>query len=220
MKVGTDGVLLGAWVNTEGAGRILDAGTGSGLIAIMMAQRSGAFIDAVETDPASCSQARENVAACPWKERILVHQDSFQTFAGKTANRYDLIVSNPPFFHNSLKPPVKYRAIARHDEKLSYESLLFYTAAILSEEGRLAVILPASEIARFTNLACLHDLHASRQTLVRPDPEKEYSRCLAEFTIHGASSFEKNGISIRNAASAGYSNEYIDITRQFYLSIA
>ena len=138
MKVGTDGVLLGAWVNVENAQRILDVGTGTGLIALMCAQRSESVIDAVEVDRAASEQAAVNCSASPWKDRITVVHDSFQHFAESTAYRYDLIVSNPPFFKNSLKPKGLARSLARHDDRLSYESLLYYTVKILEPGGTLA----------------------------------------------------------------------------------
>jgi tRNA1Val (adenine37-N6)-methyltransferase len=218
MKVGTDGVLLGAWVNVEGAGSILDVGTGTGLLAIMMAQRSsGAFIDAVEIDENACGQARENVSACPWKDRIMVHHDSFQHFARQTGSRYHVIVSNPPWYRNSLKPPSLSRSMARHDERLGYEELLDGSDNLLSGEGRLGIILPAREITRLTELAYLHDLHLLRKTLVRPAPDKDHSRCLAEFGRLHPFSVEERELVIKQGNK--YSDEYIELTKEYYLSI-
>ncbi len=217
MKVGTDGVLLGAWVNVEGAGRILDAGTGTGLIAIMIAQRSGAFIDAVEIDHNACVQAGENVAASPWHDRIRICHDSFQHFARHTENRYDQIVSNPPWFRNSLKPPVLSRSMARHDDRLGFEALLHGSASLLSDEGRLAVIIPAKEIAGFAESAYFIDLHLQRQRLVSPYPGKAYSRCLAEFGRIRKSAVEKSEMNIRKGVE-GFSDEYVALTREFFPS--
>jgi tRNA1Val (adenine37-N6)-methyltransferase len=217
MKVGTDGVLLGAWINVEGAGSILDVGTGTGLLAIMLAQRSGAFIDAVEIDENACGQARDNVAACPWKDRIRIHHDSFQHFARQTESRYQVIVSNPPWYRNSLKPPALSRSVARHDERLGYEELLYCSYNLLSAEGRLGIIIPAAEIARFTELAYLQGLHLLRQTLVRPAPDKNHSRGLAEFGRLRPSSIEKNELAIKQGKK--YSDEYIKLSKEYYLPI-
>jgi len=217
MKVGTDGVLLGAWVNVEGARSLLDAGTGSGLLALMVAQRSTALIDAVEIDENACGQARENVAICPWKDRIMIHHDTFQHFARKTDNRYDLIVSNPPWYRNSLKPPSLSRSMARHDERLGYEELLYGSDNLLSDEGRLGIILPAREIAGFTELAYFHNLHLQRKTMVKPAPDKDHSRCLAEFGRLRPFSVEKRELIIKQGKK--YSDEYLELTREYYLMI-
>jgi len=217
MKVGTDGVLLGAWVDLTGADNMLDAGTGTGLISLMCAQRApNIVIDAVEIDSEACDQAQENVNASPWTERIHVHHDTFQHFGANATTHYDLIVSNPPFFRHSLKPPLLSRATARHDDRLSPESLLYYTDSLLTSNGRLAVILPASDFELFVSLAGLYHLHILRQTYIRPRHDKNQSRCLAEFSrqqqphvdVHEIIIMEKD-----NRCSA----EYISLTKDFYL---
>jgi tRNA1Val (adenine37-N6)-methyltransferase len=219
MKVGTDGVLLGAWVSVQNANSILDVGTGTGLIAIMCAQRSKASIDAVEIDNNAYGQAVENVYACPWKERIKIHHDSFQHFATKTASRYNMVVSNPPYFRHSLKPPAKSRSLARHDDNLNFESILFYTAQILAPEGRLAIIIPAKEIDHFTELAYFHDLHPQRQTLVRPHMGKDYSRCLAEYSRNKSQLCITNELIIKQENTVEYTNDFKTIVREFYLKV-
>jgi tRNA1Val (adenine37-N6)-methyltransferase len=218
MKVGTDGVLLGAWVNVQSAERILDVGTGSGLIAIMLAQRSDAVIDAVEIDERAYSQAFENIAACPWSVRINIHQDSFQHFAGITEVYYDVVVSNPPYFRNSLKSSLISRSLARHDQKLSHESLLFYSSQILAPEGRLALIIPADDITHLMELAYFHKLYPSQLLMIRPDPDKNYSRCLAEFTHNRDQDCIENELIIKQKDSVGYTENYKSLTRDFYLN--
>ncbi len=109
MKVGTDGVLLGSWTDVENASRILDVGTGTGLIAIMLAQRSTALIDGVEIEKNACLQARKNATGSPWHKRINLYHDSIQHFSETRSSGYDMIVSNPPYFQNSLKPAVRQR---------------------------------------------------------------------------------------------------------------
>jgi tRNA1Val (adenine37-N6)-methyltransferase len=218
MKVGTDGVLLGAWVNVSHAASILDVGTGSGLIAIMVAQRSAtAVVDAVEIDEMASQQARENVAACPWKNRITIIHDSFQHYAANTSARYDLVACNPPFFHNALKPPVSSRSVARHDTSLSYESLLYYTTKILANEGKLAVIIPAFELIRLTEQAYLQDLFVSKILRIKPLPEKSDTRCLVELIRDRYAQCEDCSLTIRNKDLITYTAEYKSLTRDFYL---
>ncbi len=219
MKVGTDGVLLGAWVNVPGAGRILDAGTGTGLIAIMVAQRSGAVIDAVEIDDKAFTQAVENVAACPWKERIRIHHDSFQHFTSISPIRYDIVVSNPPYFRNSLRPPMKSRSLARHDENLDYRSLLLCTSQLLTPEGRLAIIAPAHEIDHISETAYFHNLFPSQLLKVRPAADKNYSRCLAEFTRNRNKTCIIHDLTIKQDDTEQYTEDYIALTKEYYLKI-
>jgi tRNA1Val (adenine37-N6)-methyltransferase len=219
MKVGTDGVLLGAWADLQSAGRILDAGTGSGLVAIMMAQRSEGMIDAVEVDEQAFMQAKENIAACPWKDRINAFHDSFQHFAATTLLRYDLVISNPPFFRNSLRPGAISRSLARHDDKLSYESLLFYTAQILGAEGRLIIIVPASETEHLTELAYFQDLHPIRKTLIRPHPGKDLSRCLMAFSKDPRLSCSTSELIIKQENNGKYTEEFRALAGKYYLKI-
>ncbi len=218
MKVGTDGVLLGAWAEVSRAAGILDVGTGSGLLAIMMAQRcASAAIDAVEIDEMASLQATENVAACPWKDRIDVIHDSFQHFAAATSRRYDLVTCNPPYFRSALRSPVASRSIARHDTHLSYESLLFYTVKILANEGRLAVIIPAFELIRFTEQAFLQGLFVSKILRIKPLPEKPDTRCLVELSRNRHAQCAESILIIRNNDLITYTDEYKSLTRDFYL---
>ena len=217
MKVGTDAVLLGAWVDLKGAGRILDVGTGTGLIAIMMAQRSGALIDAVEIDRQACLQARENVAACPWNQRITIFHDTFQHFAENATASYDVIISNPPYFRDSLKPPSRSRSLARHDDRLSLESLLFYTSRLLNPRGRLAVITPAANLDNLMAVAAFNNLYPVKQVTVFPIPGKQASRSLVTFTSGWNLPCETSSLVIRNAHSHDYTDDYKDLTKAFYL---
>jgi tRNA1Val (adenine37-N6)-methyltransferase len=217
MKVGTDGVLLGAWVDLPVRGRILDIGTGTGLIALMCAQRCEAFIDAIEIDKNAAEQAIENSQLSPWQDRISIVNISLQHYALENKNEYDLIISNPPFFQNSLKPPGISRSIARHNETLSFDSLLFYSSKILNPLGKLAIIIPFGEIQLFCELAYFHGLFMIRQTLVKPHKQKNYSRCLAEFSTHRDSACKKNELVIKD--TEGYTDAYRKLTEAFYLKL-
>lgn len=160
MKVGTDGVLLGAWVQPLQARRILDVGTGSGLIALILAQRSIAEIVGVEFDASASAQAAENARNSPWSNRIrMVHAD----FKSYQDGWFDLIVSNPPFFQNALQAPAAERNQARHDVTLSYAELIAKAASMLSAEGRLAVVLPYDAAREFEDLCWVSGLYPKRR---------------------------------------------------------
>lgn len=217
MKVGTDGVLLGAWANLNNALKILDVGTGTGLIAIMIAQRSDAMIDAVEIDENACNQAKENVNNSPWRDRIRVYHDTIQHFADIASSRYDVVVSNPPYFRNSLKSPLKPRSYARHDEQLNDESLLFNAARILTPNGRLSVILPAIETEHMITTAYFKGLFPSKLTMVSSVAGKDYSRCLVEFTYERTRATIHDVLVIREKGLKEYSGEYKALTKDYYL---
>jgi tRNA1Val (adenine37-N6)-methyltransferase len=216
-KVGTDGTLLGAWANVENAQTLLDIGTGSGLIALMLAQRTSdaARIDAVELSLSDYSQACENVRRSPWHNKIAMHQGSVQQF--KTDTRYDCIVSNPPYFNKSFKPPVESRVTPRHTETLSFQELIASSKRLLSEKGKLNVILPHAEGLHFIELAIAHSLFVSRQVAFYTRAEKPMERWLLEFSVINPSFIERGDVLLYerdNAWSAGYKN----LTRDFYLN--
>ena len=147
MKVGTDAVLLGAWADITACKNILDIGTGTGIIALMLAQRCFANIDAIDIDTDAYSQAKENVAASPFAERINVIHASCSEYTGSCAReKYDLIVSNPPYFINSLKCPDNKRSVARHTDSLSLFELIDDSCSLLSLSGRIALVLPYEQL--------------------------------------------------------------------------
>jgi len=217
MKVGTDGVLLGAWASTLNISRALDIGTGTGLIALMLAQRCAAVIDAVEIDEHACEQARENIARSPWADRIHLHACYIQQFADNKTGGYDLIVANPPYFRNALLSPEKSRSMARHDRNLSFEELLHAASGLLKAHGRFAVVIPAAEKEHFTGLAWPEGLYPSRFLLVRPAPGKPFTRCLAEFSPDRNTACTVSELGIKN--QSGYSTDYISLTKEFYLKM-
>jgi tRNA1Val (adenine37-N6)-methyltransferase len=218
MKVGTDGVLLGAWVNLGDVYRILDVGTGSGLIALMLAQRSEkAVIDAIEIDDEAAAQALENINATQWKGRISVIHTSFQEFVND-GRKYDLVVSNPPFFMNLLQAPEPKRNIARHGQKLSYSELLVAMKNLLLPEGRLGIILPAGALSVLIKTAETYDLFPERMTLVKSVPEKNANRILAEFS-YSKKETQIAEITIEKYGRHNYSEEYIALTKAFYISM-
>jgi tRNA1Val (adenine37-N6)-methyltransferase len=217
MKVGTDGVLLGAWTGVGNAAAMLDVGTGSGLIALMLAQRSEALIDAVEVDESACIQARENAAISRWKDRIHIFNDSFQHFAETTMSHYDVIVSNPPYFRNSLKPQGKSKSLARHDVGLNHGVLISAAAGLLTPGGRLALIIPADDSDHVIETAYFNGLYPSRLLRVRPVAEGKFTRCLLEFTRDRNRVCREDELMIRQPGQLTFSEPYMTLTRDFYL---
>ena len=215
MKVGTDGVLLGAWCNIENCSTILDVGTGSGLIALMLAQRSEAQIDAVEIDEDAAQQATENVRNSPFRKRIRVINDSFQNYVEKSDVTYDLIVTNPPYFIRSLHSPNEKRTFARHGEKLPYTDIIDGSCSLLSTTGRLALILPCEQAMYIRQLAEKKKLFLQRQTIVYPTPKSNPNRILMEWTKE-EKPCEETKLTIE-ITRHNYTEEFTKLTKDFYL---
>ncbi|MFA9371615.1 MAG: tRNA1(Val) (adenine(37)-N6)-methyltransferase [Labilibaculum antarcticum] len=218
MKVGTDGVLLGAWADISKANRILDIGTGTGLIAMMLAQRtnSEAKIDAVEIESSSYQQAVNNFANCPWNSKINAFHLSFQNFCQSTTARYDAIVSNPPYFLNGLKAKGESRTQARHADHLPFEDLLEGAIKLLTESGILSVVLPVEEGEYFERLARLTGFYLKRKFSVLPNPGKPVKRYLLEFCLQKCEP-QFAELIVENGQRHVYSPEYIDLTKDYYL---
>lgn len=214
MKVGTDGVLLGAWVNVQDEKKILDIGTGTGLLALMLAQRTTSEIYAVEIEPGSCIQAQENIDASPWKERIVAINTSIQEYSNKPNAGFELIVSNPPFFSNSLKAPQKERTLARHNDQLLPDELLSAVNVLLIQDGRFAIILPYNDSSLFISNAEMYQLYCIRKTVVRSSIEKRPHRILMEFNRYGMKLVETELIIYKEQDQ--YSDDYKNLTGEFY----
>jgi len=218
MKVGIDGVLLGIWAPVDEAAHILDIGTGTGLIALMIAQRSQAIVDAIDIEPQAVLQATVNAAHSPWSERVKVMEISLQDFAEATVQRYDLIVSNPPYFINSTKAPYENRSTARHTDSLSHEELIKNAILLLKPTGRICVILPVNEGLRCIELAIQHGLYCSSQVSVFPKPGADAKRLLLEFSLR---SCEKSisSLIIETEQRHHYSQDFTRMAKDFYLKL-
>ncbi|MDR1723622.1 MAG: methyltransferase [Tannerella sp.] len=181
MKAGTDGVLLGAWASAPGDCRILDVGAGTGLVALMLAQRfEQAVIDAIEIDEDAYYQSIDNIAQSPFKNNINVVKGDFLKYF--TATKYDLIVSNPPYFDRALKSPDKKRTAARHNDLLPLKSLIEQTMLMLTEEGRIALILPTQLSDNMDFIIASHGLFVTRYTKVIPVEGARPKRFLIEIS--------------------------------------
>ncbi len=187
MKVGTDAILLGAWTTIGEAQRILDVGTGSGIIALMLAQRStpSVSIVGIEPDHDSFIQAAENITASNWSSRMQIMNLRLQDL--KDDNKFDLIVSNPPYFSNGVQPPVDQRKNARHTHALSHEELVLISTRLLRPGGRLSLVLPNNEGKKFTIYAEKANLHCSRICSVKTRVHKPVERLLIEFSTRSES---------------------------------
>lgn len=217
MKVGTDGVLLGAWADVAEARQVLDIGTGTGVIAIMLGQRAGkAQIHAVEIDSVSCGQAQENMEATPWADRLHVHAYSIQDFVRTTDLRFDLIVSNPPFFTGGTFSDRPDRTQVRHTVKLPHGDLLSAVRTLLAPGGRFAVILPLIEGLRFRELAETYHLHCIRMTEVHPKADKPVERLLMEFS-NEPEPCRKEKLIIWEEDGKEWTGPYQALTGDFYL---
>lgn len=217
MKVGVDGVLLGAWADVSGANRILDIGTGTGLIALMMAQRNAdALIDAVEIEPDAFQEAVFNIQQSPWNERIQIELCSFQEFVEKSDLKYDLIVSNPPYFTNGDKAPLGNRATARHSDSLPLGDLISGAIGLLNEKGKIALVLPVDGLPELRHLADSNNLHISRICHVKPNPQKPVFRILVELT-KSECIFQEENLLIEFEKHHDYTPEYKELSKDFYL---
>lgn len=215
MKVGVDGVLLGAWTDVGKAKNILDVGTGTGLIALMLAQRSGAKTTAIEIEKKAADEATANVAASPWKERIHVQHISYQEFAAKNNEKFDLIVSNPPYFSNGYKAANNERTLARHNDKLSLTELITNATGMLDEDGRIALILPISELENVLKITAENGIYLQRFTEIKPKPVKSANRILVQFSRKN-SIVQKSSLTIYGDDNS-FAEAYRELTRDFYL---
>lgn len=215
MKVGTDGVLLGAWAEVKEARRILDIGTGSGLIALMAAQRSSAEVVGVELHVPSVEQARENVAASPFAGRVEIVQADIRGFA--PAIPFDCILSNPPFYEEDLLPPDPARAGARHTHGLPFEQLISQAHRLLVPNGLFQVIIPTPARTRFVGLCALHGFSLLLATEVVTSPRKQPKRILLRFVRNLAPTQPVTNRLILTGSDGKRSAEYAALTRDFYL---
>ena len=226
MKVGTDGVLLGAWTPiTSTATKVLDIGTGTGLIALMLAQRllkcnaySNFAIDAIDIDQLSIEQATENIKNSPFASRIKTHFKSLQEYS--PSEKYDAIVCNPPYFVASLKCPDASRTQARHTDSLSFDELLQHSSRLIKEDGSLSVILPINEGNTLINLASQYGFRLKEKVEVHPTPTSEPKRLLIHLIKINNQSIEniKSSLTIEISRHQ-YTPEYIALTREFYLKM-
>lgn len=213
------GAQNGADAETKKVGRVLDIGSGTGVIALMVAQRtSNAQIDAVEPDSGSCEDALRNFAESPWADRLHLHDVTLQEYVSRYAEKvqYDLIVSNPPYFVDSLKAPDPVRNAVRHAVSLPFEELLDGVKALLAEHGRFAVILPVTEGVLLEKLALERSLHCVRKCLVQTKPGVPPKRVMMEFGRKSVP-LRSDLLIMETERQQEFTEEYRRLTRDFYL---
>lgn len=217
MKVGTDAVLLGSWVNSPNAKTILDIGTGTGIIALMLAQKISAKIDAIDIDENAFIQATENSNLCKWKDRIQIHHISLQKYYTECENKYDLIVSNPPYFVDCSKASEESRTNARHTDHLPYKDLLCGVLKLLNPTGKFYVILPTKESEQFCEMAKENKLFLTKLTRVVTRTDKPEKRLLMRFEFT-PKTFSEDSIIIEEDERHSYTVEYKELTKDYYLN--
>lgn len=219
MKVGTDGVLLGAWVSLKNTPTsILDIGAGTGLIALQMAQRSYAeTIDAIELDNDAYEQCVENFEASQWADRLFCYHASLQEFAEELEETYDLIISNPPFYTEDVSTGNESRDKARQNSSLPFEELLEGVKKLLSNKGSFATIIPFKEEKKILKLAMNFDLYANQITHVQGNPDSEIKRSLLQFSFL-ETRIQKNELVIEIGRHQ-YTKAYQELTAPFYLKM-
>lgn len=217
-RLGTDSMLLGAWTACEQSQTILDIGTGSGVLALMLAQRAQqALIDAIEPDGPSAEQAGENVASSPWPQRIHVHQARLQDW--RPAGRYDLLICNPPYFDESTRAGSHARHQARHTDGLGRQELLEHAQRLLRPTGRLALVLPLRPSEAFIQRAEASSWQLRRQCRIRHSPAHPPSRLLLDL-VHPAAAADRPPARLEELVIRGedgkYSPTYLELTQSYH----
>ena len=214
-KVGTDSVLLGASADITGAESILDIGSGTGLISIMLAQRCNAVITAIESDDDSFIQTCENVNSCKWNNRINVKHTRLQDFNPEQV-KFDLIVTNPPYFCDSLKNADLRRSAARHNDSLTSDEILSGVSRLLKEDGRLQLIMPYVEGNVFIAEAIKYELYCNSILKIKPLPTSDIRRLILTFSRFQEKTSE-SFLTIEHGKRHEFTEEYINLTKDFYL---
>ena len=220
MKIGTDGVLLGAWTPIENNPfSILDIGAGTGIIALMLAQRSNAEqIDALEIDEEAYEQSVDNFENSSWSDRLFCFHAGLDEFVEEPEDEYDLIVSNPPFYTEDYKSENEQRDLARFADAMPFEDLIEAAALLLSENGIFSVIIPFKEEEHFLALAAAYELHPLKITRVKGTPTTEIKRSLLALSRNEISNVPLDELIIETSRHQ-YTPQYIELTKDFYMKM-
>ena len=219
MKIGTDGVLLGAWSSLEkNPFSILDVGAGTGILSLMLAQRSRAqLIDAIEIDDQAYEQCVENFEQSPWGDRLFCYHASLEEFAEDIEDKYDLIICNPPFYSEDFKTDNKQRDLARFQDAMPFEHLLECVSKLLSEQGTFNVVIPFKEEDNFIELASQLNLFPNTILQIKGNPNTLIKRSLIEFSFQNTDT-KTVGLIIEKERHK-YTEDYINLTKDFYLKM-
>lgn len=219
MKIGTDGVLLGAWVSIDkNPFSILDIGAGTGILSLMLAQRINAeLIDAIEIDDNAYEQCVENFEQSSWGDRLFCYHASLEEFVDEIEDKYDLIICNPPFYSEDYKTNNTQRDLARFQDAMPFEHLIKSASKLLSENGIFSVVIPFKEENRFIELASEFNLFPNRILNVKGNPDSEIKRSLMEFSFQNSNI--KTSELIIERERHQYTQDYINLTKDFYLKM-
>lgn len=219
MKIGTDAVLLGAWATIEQQPfSILDIGAGSGIISLIMAQRSNAqVIDGIEIDDEAYEQCVENFEASPWGDRLFCYHASLEEFTDEIDDKYDLIVSNPPFYSENYKTENESRDLARFQDALPFNHLIECASKLLAPNGKFSVIIPHKETTQFSKIAKHFKLYPNKILQVKGTPKSEIKRSLIEYSF-SETKIETNQLVIEIERHQ-YTEGYINLCKEFYLKM-
>ena len=220
MKIGTDAVLLGAWCPIDNNPKsILDVGAGTGILALMLAQRTNADqIDALEIDEEAYEQCVENFEGSPWADKLFCYHAALDEFVDDPEDEYDLIISNPPFYSEDFKTTDEQRDLARFQDAMPFEDLIEAADLLLSENGTFAVVIPYKEEERFIDLCAEYELYAVKATRVKGSHKTPIVRSLLAFRRYELSVLTADELVIEINRHE-YTDEYIDLTRDFYLKM-
>lgn len=217
MKVGIDGVLLGAWTKVRQAKLVLDVGTGTGLLALMLAQKKpDLHIDALEIDEIACQVAESNITASPFNARISVVNESMQEYASQTTNKYDLIVSNPPFYDEDIKPQNTQRKVARHSDSLPFKELMLSAQKMLNESGEISFIYPYKKHILLDEIIVGTGFYIKEKVFVKPDDLKQPNRVLYRI---GQTLCQKEESTICLRENGEYAQIFRELTNDYYTSL-
>ena len=219
MKIGTDGVLLGAWTSLEKKPfSVLDIGAGTGVLALMMAQRSFAEnIEAIEIDADAYEQCADNFENSPWADRLFCYHASLLEFVEEVDDKFDLIICNPPFYSEDYKTENKSRDLARFNDAMPFEHLIYAITNLLSKDGLFSVIIPIKEESKFVDLATKSGLFPNRKLHVKGNPDSEIKRSLLEFSFTENETITSQ--LVIETERHQYTEEYINLTKDFYLKM-
>lgn len=219
MKIGTDSVLLGSWVKiTDDINTVLDIGAGTGVLSLMVAQRSSAeVIDAVEIENNAYEQCVANFENSDWGDRLFCYHASFYEFYEEIEDTYDLIVSNPPFYENNGEINNSEREIARFNNALPYEELIYGVSKLLSKYGRFNLVIPYEQRSKLNSISKNYGLYPQRILNIKGSPESPFKRCLIEYQFKQKALEEKN--LIIEVSRHNYTSEYKELTKNFYLNM-
>lgn len=217
LKVSTDAILLGSWTNADFSSKILDIGCGSGILALMMAQKTDAIIDAIDIDFNSVIEAKKNASISKWSNRIHIQNIPFQDFIKDKNDSYDLIICNPPYFINSLKSNDPKKNLAKHNDILSFDELAFGISKLLKDNGNANLIFPVIEGRQFIEIAKIYNLYCNRETEIIPKKGLKSNRLLIKLEKYTQEQ-QKDSLCILDEFR-NYTNEFKELSKDFYINI-